>query len=68
MLNCAMALPLKLLAILTLLFSAYGALINRLRFFEYCTYYNYPVEEHIIPTDDNVNLKFYRVQGILGVT
>jgi hypothetical protein len=34
-----------------------------LRFFEYCSYHNYPVEDHIVPTDDHYNLQFYRIQG-----
>jgi len=34
-----------------------------LNFFEYCSYYNYPVEDHIIPTQDHYNLQFYRLQG-----
>lgn len=34
-----------------------------LQFFEYCHYHNYPVEDHIIPTDDHYNLQFYRIQG-----
>lgn len=34
----------------------------RFKFFEYCKYHNYPVEDHVIPTDDHYNLQFYRIQ------
>ncbi len=34
-----------------------------LQFFEYCSYHKYPVEDHIVPTDDHYNLQFYRIQG-----
>lgn len=35
----------------------------RFKFFEYCKYHDYPVEDHVIPTDDHYNLQFYRIQG-----
>ena len=36
-----------------------------LRFFDYCRFYGYPVERHVILTEDHYNLQFYRIQGIL---
>jgi hypothetical protein len=39
-----------------------------LRFFEYCSSLGYPVEDHVIPTDDHYNLQFYRIQGTLLAT
>ena len=38
-----------------------------LQFFEYCCYHNYPVEDHVIPTDDHYNLQFYRIQGNINL-
>lgn len=35
----------------------------RFKFFEYCKYHDYPVEDHVIPTEDHYNLQFYRIQG-----
>lgn len=34
-----------------------------LDFFEYCTALGYPVEDHIIPTEDHYNLRYFRIQG-----
>ena len=34
-----------------------------LEFFEYCRSLDYPVEDHIIPTDDHYNLRFFRIQA-----
>ena len=36
-----------------------------LEFFEYCRALGYPVEDHVIPTEDHYNLRFYRLQGKL---
>ena len=34
-----------------------------LDFFEYCSAKGYPVEDHVISTEDHYNLRFYRIQG-----
>ena len=39
-----------------------------LEFFEYCRSLHYPVEDHVIPTNDHYNLRFYRLQGISETT
>lgn len=39
-----------------------------LEFPEYCLYYGYPTETHLIKTEDNYTLKFFRVQGKFGIT
>lgn len=37
--------------------------LSHLEFFEYCRHLDYPVEDHVIPTDDHYNLRFYRIQS-----
>ena len=36
---------------------------NYLPFFEYASSLGYPVEDHVVPTEDHYNLRFYRIQG-----
>jgi len=33
----------------------------KLKFMEYCNYFNYPVEEHVIQTSDGYLLTFFRI-------
>jgi Partial alpha/beta-hydrolase lipase region len=53
----------RLLVVVLFLLPAAANLERHLRFFEYCSYHGYPVEDHIVSTQDNYNLQFYRIQG-----
>jgi hypothetical protein len=55
--------------ILTLLLIAtatFASEFDHLPFFEYCRAKDYPVEDHLIPTQDHYNLRFYRLQGTVS--
>lgn len=54
----------KILTLLLLLLAMVWAdQLSHLEFFEYCRHLDYPVEDHVIPTDDHYNLRFYRIQS-----
>lgn len=49
--------------LLVLLQLALSSSFDHLPFFEYCRAKDYPVEDHLVPTVDHYNLRFYRIQG-----
>jgi hypothetical protein len=56
----------KILSILLLIATiTFASEFDHLPFFEYCRAKDYPVEDHLIPTEDHYNLRFYRLQGMI---